>query len=98
MLRIPAFQAVLLACLSLSVYDATAEKTVTPDDEIKQLVIEASISTYSGSCACPYNRARNGSLCGKRSAWSKPGGAQPFCYKEEVSEEQVQAWRREHGE
>jgi hypothetical protein len=92
------FQAVLLVCLTLPVCDATAKKAVTPDEEIKQHLIDESISAYSGSCACPYNSARNGSRCGKRSAWSKPGGADPLCYKDDVSEEQVEAWRRAHGE
>lgn len=98
MLRTLSYRALLLACLSLTAYDATAKKTQTSDDEIKQLLIEASISGYSGNCARPYNSARNGSQCGGRSAWSKPGGAEPLCYKEDVPEEQVEAWRRAHGE
>lgn len=34
----------------------------------------------SGSCDCPYDYARNGSLCGGRSAYSRPGGREPICY------------------
>lgn len=34
----------------------------------------------SGSCDCPYDYARNGSLCGGRSAYSRPGGRDPICY------------------
>lgn len=30
-------------------------------------------------CACPYDRARNGSSCGGRSAYSRPGGAEQKC-------------------
>ena len=37
-------------------------------------------NSYSGNCACPYDRASDGSLCGARSAWSRSGGASPQCY------------------
>ena len=52
----------------------------TSSNEYKQKQIDDSIRNYSGSCPCPYSRATNGSLCGKRSAWSKPGGQKPKCY------------------
>jgi len=47
----------------------------------KKELIEESIRNYPGSCPCPYSRASNGSHCGKRSAWSKPGGYAPKCYE-----------------
>lgn len=50
----------------------------------KRQMIRRSIASYSGSCPCPYSRARNGSSCGKRSAWSKPGGASPLCYLSDI--------------
>lgn len=34
----------------------------------------------TGSCDCPYDRASNGSRCGGRSAYSRPGGRSPVCY------------------
>ena len=52
----------------------------TSSNDYKQKQIDESIRNYSGSCPCPYSRATNGSLCGKRSAWSKPGGQKPKCY------------------
>ncbi|MCJ8323301.1 MAG: SH3 domain-containing protein [Rhizobiales bacterium] len=36
---------------------------------------------YYGTCDCPYDRASNGSRCGGRSAYSRPGGRSPICYK-----------------
>ena len=42
----------------------------------------SSSGSYSGSCACPYDRASDGSLCGARSAWSRSGGASPVCYED----------------
>lgn len=35
-----------------------------------------------GSCDCPYDYARNGSRCGGRSAYSRPGGREPMCFYE----------------
>lgn len=35
---------------------------------------------YTGRCDCPYDRMRNGRLCGGRSAYSRPGGRSPVCY------------------
>jgi pSer/pThr/pTyr-binding forkhead associated (FHA) protein len=32
------------------------------------------------SCDCPYDRARNYSICGARSAYVRPGGREPACY------------------
>ena len=37
-------------------------------------------TNYLGSCPCPYSIASDGSICGDRSAWSKPGGYKPSCY------------------
>ena len=34
----------------------------------------------TGSCDCPYDRTSNGSRCGRRSAYSRPGGRSPICY------------------
>ena len=35
---------------------------------------------YTGTCDCPYDRMRNGRLCGGNSAYSRPGGRNPTCY------------------
>lgn len=55
----------------------------------KQDMIEISIRAYPGPCPCPYNSMRNGAACGRRSAYSKPGGYSPRCYKEDISSEQA---------
>ena len=79
---------------------ATTENTAASslsDDEIRQILIDESIASYSGSCPCPDNRARNGSRCGARSAWSRPGGASPLCYGSDVTQEMIDQYRRQHG-
>lgn len=66
------------------------------DAQVKQAIIVESIANYPGPCACPYNHARNGSACGKRSAWSRAGGYSPLCYAEDVTKEDIAQWRETH--
>ena len=68
------------------------------DDQVRQAIIAESIRSYPGRCPCPYNSASNGSRCGKRSAWSKPGGYAPICYPNEVSKEMVDRYRKRNGD
>lgn len=62
--------------------------------EVKQQIIQESIDAYPGNCPCPYNRASNGSRCGRRSAYSRGGGYAPICFEEDVTQKMVQDWRR----
>lgn len=77
----------------------TGEKAPSPrlsDSQIKKLLIEESIAAYEGSCPCPYSRARNGSRCGRRSAYNREGGAAPLCFPQDVTAEMVQEYRDTH--
>lgn len=65
----------------------------TSDAQIRQLIMQQSLSYYSDSCPCPYNVDRAGRRCGRRSAYSRPGGASPLCYPSDVSDAQVRAFR-----
>lgn len=62
-------------------------------ESIKQKIIQQSIDSYSGNCPCPYNTARNGSRCGKRSAYNRAGGYAPLCYPEDVSDRMVREFK-----
>lgn len=84
----------LLFCLAGSIADA--KTNVPSDDDIAKILIQDSISTYPGPCACPYNVARNGSSCGRRSAYSKAGGYSPLCYRDDISDNDIQSYRRQH--
>jgi hypothetical protein len=75
-----------------------AKDRAKTDDEIKQELIKESIAAYPGTCACPYNVDRAGHHCGRRSAYSRPGGYAPLCYPNDVTEEMVKKYRKEHGE
>ena len=83
--------------LLLPAWAAEARSNLT-DDQVRDRLIQESLSGYSGPCPCPYNTMRNGASCGKRSAYSKPGGASPLCYKTDINDEMVRAWRRRNGQ
>ncbi|MFG1492679.1 hypothetical protein ABMA75_03865 [Halobacteriovorax sp. ZH4_bin.1] len=63
-------------------------------DKAKEEMIRQSIMQYSGNCPCPYNTMKNGRRCGKSSAYSKPGGASPLCYKSDVSDSAAKAFKK----
>lgn len=77
--------------------ETAREKPVpsVPDSTIIQRIIAESPANYPGSCACPYNTDRGGRRCGKRSAYSKPGGYAPICYPQDVTKAMIDAFRRQ---
>lgn len=62
-------------------------------NKIKEALIKRSHAYYSGNCPCPYNTTSRGRRCGKRSAYSRPGGASPLCYKSDVTDRMVSEYR-----
>ncbi|PJI33494.1 hypothetical protein [Acinetobacter pseudolwoffii] len=82
----------LLACLCVA-FGAEAKQSSPSVEAIKQKIIKESIESYSGNCPCPYNTARNGSRCGKRSAYNRVGGYAPLCYPEDVSDRMVKEYK-----
>lgn len=89
---------ITLVVLGFLAQPALAKPNRLSDSEVKKAIIAESIAGWSGNCACPFNRARNGSACGKRSAWSKAGGYAPVCYENEVTPEMIREWRARRGE
>lgn len=61
-------------------------KVITPEPKPKptqppQVNLDAPVrKPVTGSCDCPYDFDRRGRSCGKRSAYSRPGGRSPICY------------------
>lgn len=86
----------LVALLAFGSDTAFARSSLS-DAEIRDRIIQESVRSYPGNCPCPYNLARNGRRCGGRSAYSKPGGASPICYPENVSDDQVRQYRKRNG-
>ena len=63
-------------------------------DTAHQIIAEcAAIYHASRPCACPEDVAHNGSRCGKRSAYNRPGGAFPRCYIKDVSAKEIADYR-----
>lgn len=89
--RLAAVGALALAAIFAS---APASAQRASDDDLRRQMIEDSIRSYSGNCPCPYNLARNGSRCGNRSAYSRPGGASPLCYPEDISQAMLDEYKR----
>ena len=84
---------VVLALALGTAYGQTT-KAARTDAEIKQEIIKESIASYRGSCPCPYSVDRAGRMCGRRSAYSKPGGASPLCYAQDVTQKMVDDYRK----
>jgi hypothetical protein len=62
--------------------------------EIVEEIIRNSIQSYPGNCPCPYNTDRAGRRCGKRSAYSKPGGRSPLCFETDVTPAMIEEYLR----
>ena len=89
----------LFLVLALPAGAAHARTSALTDDQIRQKIIQESVGAYLATghpCACPYNQARNGSSCGGRSAYSRPGGAAPLCYPADVTDQMVMQWKSQH--
>ncbi|EKS28242.1 Uncharacterised protein [Afipia felis] len=64
---------------------------------IAALIVTASRNAYHSTgrpCACPDDRMRNGRRCGSRSAYSRPGGAAPKCFADDVTAEMIEDYRK----
>ncbi len=88
---------VVLLLVAVSFGTAWSQGTKKPrqsDDQIRQEIIRASIAAYPGNCPCPYNADRAGRRCGRRSAYSRPGGAAPLCYPSDVTQKMVDDYRK----
>lgn len=87
---------IALILLALFVSFNTFAENIS-DQQIVQNIINESIANYSGRCPCPYNRASNGSSCGKRSAYSRAGGYAPLCYDNDVTPAMISSYKHKHG-
>lgn len=85
----------ILLVFSLIVCPSSDAKALT-NAQIQKRLIQESIESYPGNCPCPYNTARNGSNCGGRSAYSRPGGYEPLCYPKDVTPAMIKDYRQNH--
>jgi hypothetical protein len=66
------------------------------DDQVRSAIIRESLAGYPGNCPCPYNSDRAGRSCGRRSAYSRPGGYSPICYPDQVAPDMIRQYRDTH--
>lgn len=87
----------LISCLVALILGfglTSAQEKAESDQQIKAKLVRESIASYSLNCPCPYNTDRAGGNCGRRSAYSRPGGRQPLCYETDVTKVMVEQYRR----
>jgi hypothetical protein len=65
------------------------------DQDIARAIVQECLAIYHERrpCACPEDHAHDGSLCGRRSAYNRPGGAEPKCYVSDVSPGEIADYR-----
>lgn len=90
-------RAAILLVFGLLTSPADAQVALRQTDQtIVNQIIQRSRDAYYATghpCACPYDHARNGSMCGGRSAYSRPGGASPKCFPQDVTADDLAAYR-----
>ena len=91
--RVLAVNLSLILMMLVAVPFGSAISEPLTDQQIRERIIAQDIAAYAGNCPCPYNRASNGSRCGGRSAWSRPGGASPRCFADDVTDSAVRQFR-----
>jgi uncharacterized protein YraI len=78
--------------LTVTTSPPTLKKVAKPSVDVNAIVeriIANSIASYSGRCPCPYHTDRAGRSCGRRSAYSRPGGASVICFADDVTPEMI---------
>jgi hypothetical protein len=85
----------VVAFVIASAWGVPKEEAKT-DEDVTQELIRESIAKYPGTCPCPYNIDRAGHKCGRRSAYSRPGGYSPLCFASDVTKEMVEEYRKRH--
>lgn len=86
----PRLGLLLAALLALPAAVLAREPGSGPSDrQARERIVRESVAAYLATghpCACPYDTARNGSACGRRSAYTRSGGAAPPCYPADVTD------------
>ena len=86
------------ACVlvALALYAPTALAAPQTDETVRRAIIQESLAGYPGNCPCPYNVDRRGHSCGRRSAYSRPGGYAPICYPSDVTPAMIRDYLARH--
>ena len=93
-LRLLVYAVATLAGISLA---RARECQGMSDVKIRQAIVQESRMAYyrlGHSCACPYDLARNGQECGRRSAYGRRGATTPKCYVTDITVADSRAYCR----
>jgi hypothetical protein len=69
------------------------------DEQIAARIIQENRHAYYGvahPCACPDDLDLDGSQCGGKSDYSRPGSSQPKCYPKDVTKSDIDKYRAQH--
>jgi len=66
------------------------ETVTTSPAPYNNQISEDEYLAHIGNCPCPYNIDKAGNLCGKRSAWCRPGGYSPACDLTKIPQEIIE--------
>jgi hypothetical protein len=80
-----------LELLPIELPSRQREEATGNQAEIVASIIAQSRAGYRGNCGCPDDRDRTGRRCGRRSAYSRAGGATVICYERDVTAEMIAA-------
>jgi hypothetical protein len=87
---------VLISLALTATVSAQAIAKELTDAECAAIIVQASRDAYYGTgrpCACPDDRARDGSRCGARSTGQKP----PYCNPSEVPQANIDRCKAIHN-
>jgi hypothetical protein len=76
-----------LAAAAQAYEPSPQQRAAMSNEQAANAIVKMCLDQYHSHapCACPYDVARNGSSCGKRSAYNRPGGYAPLCFATDVT-------------
>jgi hypothetical protein len=78
---------------SVQPYPAPAKRPALTDAQVALKIVAMSRAQYAGPCGCPDDVDRAGRSCGRRSAYSRPGGKYVYCYPHDVTQGMIADYR-----
>ena len=92
-------RSVLILCLVHTSWGAAYGQATQPapptltDAQIRDLLVQRSIASYSIPCPCPESLNSRGDPCGANSAYARRGSNRPLCYPSNVTDAMVRRFR-----
>ena len=84
-------------CLATAMWATPTQAQRMSDEEIRKILIEESLASYSGPCPCPYSYAPNRSQCAGASAYSMLKAPYLLCYAADVTRHMIYEYRVRRG-